>query len=187
MTKYIEYYHHWEAFEKTVNESKWVCSKCSLTRYTSSYPIVHNIPCKGDEPEFALENRPDWPNYFLDIAKQVSRRATCSRAMCGAVLVLDNRIVSTGYNGSPPGTKHCVEADCIMENGHCQRAIHAEVNAVVFAHQKLSGAFMYVYKHNLAGQSGYTACRECRKVMKAADINTIYWRDENYQIQFEKL
>ena len=122
-------------------------------------------------------SRPDWSNYFIDIAETVATRATCARAQCGAVLVMDNRIVSTGYNGSPPGEYHCIEIECIMEDNHCQRSIHAEVNAVVFAYRDLRGADMYVSKNNISGSSGYRACRECKKVMRAAGIRDIVWRE----------
>lgn len=112
-------------------------------------------------------NRPNWDKYFLGIAKAVSLRATCPRASVGAVIVdQDNRVVSTGYNGSPPGLFDCMDAGCVIEEDHCQRAIHAEVNAVVFARQNLRGCTLYLYH---SGGSG--PCRECQKVLAAAGVS----------------
>jgi dCMP deaminase len=76
--------------------------------------------------------RPSWDDYFMAIAKIVSSRATCDRAYIGAVLVKRNRIISTGYNGAPPGLPHCDgAAGHLMEEGHCIRTLHAEENAII--------------------------------------------------------
>lgn len=68
--------------------------------------------------------------YFMNIAIAASSRSTCPRADVGAVIVKDNRIISTGYNGSPAGHKHCTEDGCYMVDNHCLRAVHAEANAI---------------------------------------------------------
>lgn len=75
----------------------------------------------------------EWIDYFMDIAKQVSTRATCDRLHVGAVIIKDRRIVSTGYNGSLPGTPHCDDVGHDLEDGHCVRTIHAERNAIYYA------------------------------------------------------
>ena len=54
--------------------------------------------------------RPDWDSYFMKIAYAVSERSTCDRAFVGCVLVLEKRILTTGFNGSPAGLPHCDEA-----------------------------------------------------------------------------
>lgn len=79
--------------------------------------------------------RKSWDEYFLDIADMVATRATCPRLHVGAVLVLDKRIIATGYNGSYPGEEHCDDAGCIItecaEHGsHCIRTLHAEDNVL---------------------------------------------------------
>ena len=114
--------------------------------------------------------RPDWADYFFAIAVQVSQRASCPRAKCGTVLVnpITHQILSTGYNGSPPGEPHCIDEGCIMEDDHCQRAIHSEVNAVAHAARSgisVDGSIAYVVstKHT-------ESCRECKKVLKSANI-----------------
>lgn len=74
--------------------------------------------------------RKSWPTFFMDIASVVATRATCDRKHVGAVIVRDNRIVSTGYNGSLPGAPHCDDVGHMMEDGHCVRTVHAEANAI---------------------------------------------------------
>jgi dCMP deaminase len=77
--------------------------------------------------------RPDWDSYFMKIAYAVSERSTCDRAFVGCVLVLDKRILTTGFNGSPRGQTHCDEDGHLMVDGHCVRTIHAETNAIIQA------------------------------------------------------
>lgn len=77
--------------------------------------------------------RPDWDSYFLKIAYAVSERSTCDRAFVGCVLVLEKRILTTGFNGSPTGLPHCDESGHLMIDGHCVRTIHAETNAIIQA------------------------------------------------------
>ncbi len=77
--------------------------------------------------------RPDWDSYFLKIAYAVSERSTCDRALVGCVLVLEKRILTTGFNGSPAGQDHCDEVGHLMVDGHCVRTIHAETNAIIQA------------------------------------------------------
>ena len=117
--------------------------------------------------------RPSWDDYFRVIAIDVSSRATCPRAHVGAVIVSDdNRILATGYNGSPPGEPHCIDDGCVMEDGHCQRALHAEVNAIAHAAKAgipVGGSRLYLY-----GSNGYREpCRECFKVLKAAAVRFV--------------
>ena len=76
-------------------------------------------------------NRLAWDEYFAAQALLISNRATCNRAKVGAVLVKDNKVIATGYNGSVSGTDHCLEDGCLMVEGHCVRTIHAEVNAIL--------------------------------------------------------
>lgn len=78
-------------------------------------------------------SRGSWDQYFMDIAKQVATRATCDRKRVGAVIVRDRTILSTGYNGSIKGAEHCDDIGHLMEDGHCVRTVHAEINAVVQA------------------------------------------------------
>lgn len=103
----------------------------------------------------------------MAIAQVVSTRASCPRAACGAVIVGANRrILGTGYNGAQTGQPHCLDEGCIIEDGHCQRPLHAEVNAIVHSTKPLEGATIYVYGHR-------GVCRECTKVIEAARIERV--------------
>ena len=113
----------------------------------------------------------------MAIAQVVAYRATCPRASVGAVLVLQNRIISTGYNGSAPGHPHCTEMGCLMEEGHCQRTLHAEVNAIAWAARagvRVEGARLYMWSSRGDG----TPCRECQKVLRAAGVLTVTVQDD---------
>ena len=87
------------------------------------------------------DNRPDWDNYFMEIAQVVSKRSTCLRRSVGAVIVKNRQIVATGYNGTPSKLEHCSVTGCLREqlkvpSGQMHelcRGIHAEQNAVVQA------------------------------------------------------
>ena len=113
--------------------------------------------------------RPSWDKYFLNIAKEVSTRATCLRASHGCVLVKDRNIIAAGYNGSPPGVKHCTEDGCFMIDGHCKRCNHAEVNAICQAAMhgiSVKGATAYV-----TGE----CCCDCLRTLICAGISSIIY------------
>ena len=74
--------------------------------------------------------RANWPEYFMNISKEVATRSTCDRKHVGTVIVRDKTILSTGYNGSIRGMPHCDESGHMMENDHCVATIHAEANAM---------------------------------------------------------
>lgn len=78
-------------------------------------------------------DRPDRYQRLMTIAHVVALGGTCPRRSVGALLVRDGRILSTGYNGAPPGTDHCTDVGCLMENDRCLRAVHAEVNCIAQA------------------------------------------------------
>ena len=121
--------------------------------------------------------RQSWDDYFLEIARVVSTRSTCPRASVGAVIVRNKRIVASGYNGSATGEPHCESVGCLMVNGHCERSIHAETNAVCQAAKQgiaVDGATLY-YWDSLDRPS--TVCVKCTQVMKAAGIALVVGRD----------
>ena len=78
-----------------------------------------------------MSNRLAWDEYFAAQALLIANRSTCKRAKVGAVLVKDNKVISTGYNGSVSGTEHCIDHECLVIDGHCVRTLHAEVNAIL--------------------------------------------------------
>jgi len=98
--------------------------------------------------------RPSWDEYFMRIALEVSRRSTCLRRHVGAILVLDKRILATGYNGAPSGLPHCSEVGCLREQRNVPsgerhelcRGLHGEQNAMLQAARygiRIEGATLY--------------------------------------------
>ena len=125
--------------------------------------------------------RPSTDEYFMEMARLVSTRSTCLRRRVGAVIVKDKRVLSTGYNGSPRGTRHCEELGCIREQMHVPsgtrhelcRGVHAEQNAVTQA------AYFGV---SVNGATIYTTtfpCSMCAKRRLNAGIKEIVY-DEGY-------
>ena len=80
-----------------------------------------------------MSKRVSWKTYFMNIAEEVATRSTCDRKHVGAVIVRDKTILSTGYNGSIKGLKHCDDSGHEIVDGHCVRTTHAEANAIVQA------------------------------------------------------
>lgn len=118
----------------------------------------------------AMSSRPEWDEYFLDIAEVVSTRASCPRASCGTVIVdLDHRIVATGYNGAPRGAPDCLTVGCDIVDNHCLRTVHSELNALLHARESVRGYTAYVYGH--AG-----VCDRCRLHLNGAGIYMIIHR-----------
>jgi len=118
-----------------------------------------------------LTMRPDWDSYFMKIAYAVSERSTCDRALVGCVLVLEKRILTTGFNGSPAGQEHCDEAGHLMVDGHCVRTIHAETNAIIQA--ALHGV-------STKGSTCYVThlpCINCTKALINAGVVRIVYGD----------
>ncbi len=121
------------------------------------------IKSAAGEPEY----RPSWDVYFLKLAMLASERATCPRMHCGCVLVNDRHVVSTGYNGSLPGSPHCYTDGCMVVDGHCVRTNHAEINAICQAARhglQLAGATAYVTN---------MPCTSCAKALIAAGIRRV--------------
>jgi dCMP deaminase len=85
--------------------------------------------------------RPDWDTYFLELTNVVKKRSTCLRRHVGALIVKENHILSTGYNGVPTKITHCSEVGCLREKlkvpsgerHELCRGLHAEQNAIIQA------------------------------------------------------
>ncbi|MFZ5968879.1 MAG: deoxycytidylate deaminase [Bacillota bacterium] len=99
--------------------------------------------------------RPNWDQYFMEMAEIAKTRSTCTRRQVGAVLVKDKRMLATGYNGAPSGTAHCTDIGCLREKLNIPsgqrhelcRGLHAEQNAMIQAAYhgvEIQGATMYV-------------------------------------------
>jgi dCMP deaminase len=119
------------------------------------------------------DSRPSRDAVFMEIARVLRTRSSCRRGKVGVVITRDNRIVASGYNGAPPSAPHCFELGCaVLEDHHvlgCQRAIHAEVNAIAFAARAgVSTADSTMYC--TAG-----ACLKCaQQVISAGVIRFVY-------------
>ena len=120
--------------------------------------------------------RASWDEYFMNIAREVSTRATCDRKHVGAVIVRDKILLATGYNGSIRGLPHCDEVGHLMEDGHCVRTVHAEANAIVQAARngvRLDGASIYVTA---------SPCWSCFRLIANAGISRVvfgeFYRDQ---------
>lgn len=120
--------------------------------------------------------RSSWEEYFMNIAQIVAQRGTCDRAYVGCVLVnKDNRIVSTGYNGSISGNPQCDEVGHVMRDGHCIATIHAEMNALLYCAKEgiaVKNTICYVT---------HFPCLTCTKALIQSGIKKIYYK-EGYRI-----
>ncbi|OGJ84251.1 MAG: deaminase [Candidatus Raymondbacteria bacterium RifOxyA12_full_50_37] len=108
----------------------------------------------------------------MGIAHAVSHRSTCDRNHVGAVIVRDNTVLATGYNGSVRGLPHCAKTGHMMVNGHCTTTVHAEVNAIVQAARigvAIQGGAMYVTS---------SPCWNCFKLIANAGITKICYGKE---------
>jgi dCMP deaminase len=128
----------------------------------------------------SINKRPAWDEYFLKLAMLVSERATCPRMHCGCVLVKDKRILSTGYNGSIPGDAHCEDDGCIIEDNHCIRTIHAEMNALLQCS---------IHGVSTKGATAYVTnmpCTNCAKALIAAGIVEIVIFSDYHETRAEE-
>ena len=136
--------------------------------------------------------RKDKINYYLDIAQSVSERSTCLRRRFGCVIVNNDEIVSTGYNGALRGRKNCTElGECYREKLSVPRgeryelcrSVHAEQNAIISASRKETiGADLYMVGINAKTgevESNSSSCMMCKRVVINAGINRVIVREPN--------
>lgn len=129
-------------------------------------------------------------NYYLDIAQAVASRGTCLRKKYGAIIVKNDSILSTGYNGAPRGRKNCCDL------GYCQRdamniprgeryelcrSVHAEANAIISAsREEMIGATLYLVGLDSKTDElvpGINSCMMCKRMVINAGISKIVVRD----------
>jgi dCMP deaminase len=130
------------------------------------------------------------PNYYLDIAQTVLKRSTCLRKRYGAIIVKNDAIVSTGYNGAPRGRANCIELGfCVREHLNIPRgeryelcrALHAEQNAIINASRdQMLGATLYLVGED--SQSGellgdVCSCAMCKRMIINAGIEKVVIRN----------
>lgn len=136
--------------------------------------------------------------YYLNIAEQVSRRSTCMSSQFGCLIVRDDQIISTGYNGAPRGTKDCMElGNCLRRKLNIPsgtqyelcRSVHAEQNAIINAARAgvslLNGKLFLFGRKVLAGDeqliSAYP-CFICKKMILNCGITEVIANDENNEL-----
>ena len=134
--------------------------------------------------------RIDKENYYLDIAQTVQERSTCLRRCYGAIIVQNDEIVSTGYNGAPRGRKNCADLGfCTREAMNIPsgeryelcRSVHAEANAIISASRReVLGATLYMACQDPKSGAllpGSTSCSMCRRLIINAGIARVVIRD----------
>lgn len=113
-----------------------------------------------------------WQKRFLALAEFWSQYHTCDRGAMGAVIVRDIRVIASGYNGAPSGSKNCDDVGHAMLRNHCVRTVHAEVNAIAQAAKfgnSVDGCDIYITAF---------PCWDCAKLMASCGIrNVFYLRD----------
>jgi len=117
-------------------------------------------------------SRISFDEYIMQICHAVAARATCRHREQGAVIVRDKRIISTGYNGAPPGIKDCLEL------GYCSKekdlpclaeALHGESNAIITAARE------GISVNNTTLYCVYSPCRSCCNMLKTAGITKVIY------------
>lgn len=131
-------------------------------------------------------DRPGWDRYYLDIALAVAARGECTRNRVGAVIVGDQTILSTGYNGAPPGAVSCLAGGCprgqhTLEeipsgSGYAETGctvIHAEANAIIRAgREQCTGATIYITSN---------PCPGCTSLIRASGLERAVWLGDDEQ------
>ena len=138
--------------------------------------------------------RVDKINYYLDIAQTVAARGTCLRRNFGAIIVKNDEIISTGYNGAPRGRKNCVDMGfCTREAMQVPRgeryelcrSVHAEANAIISASRKeMLGATLYLVGRDArTGEyvQNASSCSMCKRMVINAGIARVVIRDTRTQ------
>ena len=140
----------------------------------------------------ACKDRPSWDEYYMDIAKLVSRRTTCLRRAVGCVLTFENHILSSGYNGTPAGITHCEDIGCMREQlkvpsgekHELCRGLHAEQNAL------LQCALHGVSTKDSVLHSTTFPCSVCAKLLINAKVKKIiyleYYNDKLSEEMFKE-
>ena len=131
-----------------------------------------------------VRQRPHKKEYYLNIAKEVAQRSTCIRRQYGAVIVNEDEIISTGYNGSPRGEENCINTGvCWREANnipHGERyeecvAVHAEQNAIISAARRdMVDGTLYLYGQEDGHAIAATPCKICRRLIKNAGIRHVF-------------
>ena len=137
-----------------------------------------------------MDNRKDKINYYLDIADTVLQRSTCLRRKYGAIIVRNDEIISTGYNGAPRGRRNCTDMNFCMrehlnipsgERYELCRSVHAEANAIISASRRdMIGSTLYLVGRDAKSNElleNTTSCMMCKRQVINAGIETVIIRN----------
>ena len=137
------------------------------------------------------QSRVDKENYYLNIAETVLERSTCLRRKYGAIIVKDDEVISTGYNGAPRGRKNCIDLGrCTREELRIPsgqryelcRSVHAEANAIISAErERMIGSALYLSGREVSTGEyirNSNSCSMCKRMIINAGIETVYIRDD---------
>ncbi|OYT43326.1 MAG: hypothetical protein B6U88_01340 [Candidatus Aenigmarchaeota archaeon ex4484_56] len=148
--------------------------------------------------------RPDKDRYYINIAKEVSKRSTCISARFGAVIVREDQIVSTGYNGAPRKVRDCFEIGMCLrrklkipsgKNYEICRSVHAEMNCIINAARSgvsILGGDLYLYGIRVLNKENQIIdafpCFICKKMIINSGLSRIICsrKDNSYKIYFVK-
>ena len=125
----------------------------------------------------ANDPRPGWDEYFMEIAQVVAKRSNCSRRQVAAVIVKDNHLLATGYNGTPRGVKNCFEGGCPRCAGKTKSGTHLEECLCTHAEQNAI-CQAALYGHALQGGTIYVTispCLTCAKLLVNAGIREVVY------------
>ena len=129
-------------------------------------------------------------DYYLNIAKAVSKRSSCLKRQYGCVIVNNREIIATGYNGSPRGKVNC------CDRGYCKRldvphnsgqydecdSVHAEQNALISASRRdMIGATLYLYGEEKGHEIDSEPCPICTRMIQNAGIERIITSKKVYR------
>lgn len=126
--------------------------------------------------------RPDKNTYYLGIAAAVCRRSTCIRRQYGAVIVNNDEIISTGYNGAPRGMPNCCDTGTCYREGHNHNdgnydsccSVHAEMNAMLSASRnEMLGATLYLAGFENGQAIAAEPCPVCKRLIINAGIKEV--------------
>ena len=125
--------------------------------------------------------RPSWDTYFMRIAEMTATRTNCMKRGVGAVIVLNNRLISAGYNGTPAGTLNCIDGGCIRCNSQAVQGtmledcmcMHGELNAILFAgFENCKGCTLYTTLY---------PCLLCSKsIVQSGILRVVYQEEYNH-------
>jgi len=140
-------------------------------------------------------NRKDKENYYLDIAETVALRCTCRRRRYGAIIVLNDEIIATGYNGAPRGRTNCLDRAVCMrdelgipsgERYELCRSVHAEANAIISASRRdMIGSTLYMTGLDAKTNElldDTSSCSMCRRLIINSGIEKTVCRAKDGKI-----